>query len=540
MDISKRFNDRHKNEKTRKTASNIILCIFAAFNVCFFTPIDIFFANADELAFPIKLMSLYLGIITVAVAAALFLGCVLIRGKANGIYRAVIFAASLALYIQGNFLSINMGKLLGDDYRVSVGRTVLDIAVWAIIFAAVFIIRRKFSEQFEKAVTYVSAAVIFIQLVALVSAFIQCMKHSQPSTISTLLGGVQDLSINMAACTNDDLDVYSSEKNFIIIMPDEYDSHCFDEALKQGSPAGFDGFTYYTNTVGMYHWTQEAIPYAFINSSVYSEGDETFLQTVAQNYEARVYADYNIPDPKLMIKYCDNYINVVVLFRDGFSYTKSLLELTMFRVLPEPLKPFVIPEYKGLAQIDYTLPDNKERYRGDNLFFYNNFPRELTITDTPQFKYIYLDGLHLPRNMNKDMQRVNDTVSLEDTTDVVNKMIGEYLETLKEYGVYDNSDIFIMADHGVREEYKDCSVMTPLLMYKPAYSTDTGIKISNAPISHADLFPTYVKLAGGEPEERTIFDISEDEERVRRFAGNNANINIIGNIKGEYKQSTEN
>lgn len=535
MNISKRFKDSQKSEKTRKTISNIILCIFAAFNVCFFTPMDVFFANSDELAFPIALMSLYLGIITVAVAAVLFLASVLIRGKANGIYRTVVFAASIALYIKGNFLSMNMGSLLGDEYRISVGRTVLDITVWVIIFAAAFILRWKFSKQFESAITYVSAAVIFIQLVALVTGFIQCIKYSQPSVIKTLLGGVQDLNINMAACTNDDLEVYSSEKNFIIIMPDEYDSHCFDEALKQGAPAGFDGFTYYTNTVGMHKWTQHAVPYAFINSPVYSNGDETFFQTVTQNYETRFYAESTVPDPWFMYKYCRNYIDVTVPYRDSFSYANTLLELALFRVLPEPLKPFVLPEYEKIGNIDYTLPDNKEYYRSDNLDFYNNFPRELTITDTPQFKCIFLKGLHSPRNTDTNMQRVNDTVSLEDTTEVVNKIIGEYLQTLKEYGVYDNSDIFIMADHGYRNEYKDCSVMTPLFMYKPAYSTDTGIKISNAPISHADLFPTYVKLAGGEPEERTIFDIPEDEERVRYFAEDN--ISIIGNIKGEYEQS---
>lgn len=536
MNISKSADKRKMSEKSRKIVSNIVLCVFAAFNVCFFTPMDIFFGNSDELTFPIALMSLYLGIITVVLAGLLFLGCALIRGKANGIYRAVIFAASAAFYIQGNFLSMNMGELLGDDYRVSAWRVVLDISVWAAVFAAVFILRRKFPKGFETAIGYVSAAVIAVQLAALAVSFIQCLKYAQPETISTLLGGARDLAIDTVVCTDDNLEVYSSERNFIVIMPDEYDSHCFDEVLEQGAPEGFDGFTYYTNTVGMWCWTQDAVPYAFTNVPINHEGDETFLQTVSQNYETRFYSESTIPDPRLMLKYCDNYLSVVILSRDGYSYTRSLLELALFRIVPEPLKPLVLPEYEELGKTDYSLPDGKTPYYTDNLDFYNSFPRELTITEKPQFKYIAVKGLHSTRNLTADLQRSpgsRNSVSVEDTAVAVNKVIGEYLRTLKEYGVYDNSDIFIMADHGLREEHGDCSAMTPLFMYKPAYSDFSGIKISNAPISHADLFPTFVKMAGGEPSERTIFDIAEDEERERVYAGDN--VTVIGNIKGEYE-----
>ena len=139
---------------------------------------------------------------------------------------------------------------------------------------------------------------------------------------------------------------------------------------------------------------------------------------------------------------------------------------------------------------------------------------------------MYIIGLHETRTVTRDLERApeNADVSVEEEAVAVNKIVNEYLKTLKDNGVYDNSEIIFMADHGHYNGKK-----FPLLMYKPAYQNGTGIKVSNAPISYDEMFPTLVMLAGGEPNGRTIFDIGEDEERVRYFGTDNEE--IAGSVK---------
>ncbi|MDE6728437.1 MAG: sulfatase-like hydrolase/transferase [Oscillospiraceae bacterium] len=154
-------------------------------------------------------------------------------------------------------------------------------------------------------------------------------------------------------------------------------------------------------------------------------------------------------------------------------------------------------------------------------------PRDLKTTDEDVFKFIYLLGLHTPRSVTKNLERAPDSsVSPDDAAVAVNKIVNEYLKVLKENDVYDNSEIIFMADHGLSEH---AGKRFPLLLYKPANQSGTGITISNAPISYDDMFPTLVKLSGGEPTARTIFDIGEDEERVRYFGMDNKE--FYGHVK---------
>ena len=99
----------------------------------------------------------------------------------------------------------------------------------------------------------------------------------------------------------------------------------------------------------------------------------------------------------------------------------------------------------------------------------------------------------------------------------MNKILCAYLEKLRENGVYDNSDIIIMADHGSHNE-TDLRTMNqnPILLIKGRGEQHDELTVSYAPISYEDLQQAYQRLLDGEGSDG-VFDWHEGDERSRRF-----------------------
>lgn len=526
MSLTKRIKEWENSEKGKRITANIMLCVFAAFNVCFFTPLDFYITNAAEIVFPLIPVIFSAAVVFAVTFAALFLICTLTRGKANDICRLLIFGFSLAFYIQANFLSLNLGELDGHSYSVPIWKAVLNIVIWLVILAAPFAVRKKSPELCGKIMYYVPAAIVAIQIFTLSYSSVMLYFRSDDDYQDSIIfstGGFRDV------ITSKNLKTYSSNKNLIVIFTDEYDSFCYDNAVEAVPEcvSEFDGFTYYRNTLGRYGFTAAAAPYIFMNrKQTETQNDEAFFKNIKENYDTNIYFLPNYPSADVLRNYADNYITRATTLEEVAAVDSSLYKIAFFRGMPEILKGLFFVYGDNICQ---TVDTNSETstYFPDDLNFYNNLPETLDITDKDQFKLIYLYGLHHPLNITQDLERVqNGGVTPDEQAIALNKILSSYFAVLKENGVYDNCEILLLADHGIRD---DTNGKYPLLMYKPAHQTETGIKVSDAPISHDDLFPTLIRLSGGEPEARTIFDIAEDEERVRHFEGTNED--IIGNIK---------
>ncbi len=517
-------------------ASYIMLCLFAAWNVCFFMPLDIYIPNANDIQIPLKPLAACLGIVTAAVFAALLLGCVFIKGKANRIFRAVIFGLSVAFYIQGNFLAVDMGSLNGQEYSLTAWKVVQSIVIWLGILVILFAVLWKLSDEFDGLVLYISAAVFVVQIAALGITAYNTFPNYSAEELEAILHGK-----SVPYCSALDLELYSKNKNLIVIIADEYDSFLFDNTLEQApdSVSEFDGFTYYTNTTGKYGGAIAWITSGNGTNERYK--DLTFYENAAANFKANFYSEITVPPASIASKYCDNIGRMKLTLGESAKCTKSVYRLVLFRCMPEILKPLFWFDGVNIREgLDESFNKRVKAELGAGLYdydvqgFYNNLPRELAKTDEDVFKFIYMYGVHAPRLVTKDLEPSEEPVSPGEAAVAVNKIINEYFRILKENGVYDNSEIIFMADHGLTGHYDK---KFPLLMYKPAHQTETGIKISNAPISYDDIFPTLVKLTGGEPKARTIFDIAEDEERVRYFGENTAEFS--GNPKIIYPKYIE-
>ena len=194
---------------------------------------------------------------------------------------------------------------------------------------------------------------------------------------------------------------------------------------------------------------------------------------------------------------------------------KCIYSLAFYKYMPVILKE---PFHLGSADINRMTSSSDAYYRVydyNNLAFYNTIGTDVTYTDSKCFKYIYLFGLHPVRTTSKDLiDHGNTQVSKEECAEAVNKILCAYLEKLRENGVYDNSDIIIMADHGCKDN--DWGKY-PTLLIKRSGETFDKMNVSDVPVSYDDMYPTLLYLAGDESADGTVFDLKEGE-RTRYFA----------------------
>ena len=96
-------------------------------------------------------------------------------------------------------------------------------------------------------------------------------------------------------------------------------------------------------------------------------------------------------------------------------------------------------------------------------------------------------------------------------------VLNRYLQELKDAGVYDNTAIVVMADHGYGIYWNNGFLgrSNPLLAVK-GIGERHAMAVSEAPISYEDLQTAYARLMDGMASAQ-VFDAQEGESRSRRF-----------------------
>jgi arylsulfatase A-like enzyme len=174
------------------------------------------------------------------------------------------------------------------------------------------------------------------------------------------------------------------------------------------------------------------------------------------------------------------------------------LQLDIF----DPHQPLSVPE--GFEQREkelravMTLPETYKKVRERD---WKPFP------DQPDIYDLYRDYWGLYNAQSLMDYRVSYALQME----VVDRALARLIHTLKEKGLYDESLIVVMSDHGEMNGrwgivdkgvylYPDV-VRTPLVMKMPS-SMGISSRTVDAPVSLLDLAPTLLSVAGIEPEAR--------------------------------------
>lgn len=192
--------------------------------------------------------------------------------------------------------------------------------------------------------------------------------------------------------------------------------------------------------------------------------------------------------------------------------------------------PYGIKHVSGINKLDFGSTIDKFQWGNDTLYNEYKNVSEIKKTSGAQFRFIHAEGAHVPLDMDENLNRIKHGTYVQKTTATI-KLISAFIERLKENGVYDNSVIVILADHGYqpaqgKPDNYILSRFNPILLIKGAGEKHDFV-ISDKPVSYFDLPGAYDDLLDGKqsgelfpeaeyPRTRTViwYEIYKEEHMV--------------------------
>lgn len=511
-------------KKLRSNKVNGILIILAfVFNILIFAPIEIYFTNKDEFWFQAS------EIIPISIAIGLMCFVVflliakLLKGNIRKGFLRIIFALTTALYIQGNYLNFGYEKLDGSkiDWNKMIGKGFINVAIWLIILFFPYFFRKLKKEKNLK---------LFTSLISLLIVLVETI------TLGTLVitNKSKDKSSQMAL-TNKEIFNYSKNENIIVIMSDTFEGTYMNEILEKRPEykEKLKDFTYFDNCTGVSFYTYSSMPTLLtgeeskVGNTLRENVDLCFnntnmYQVLKDNgYTSEVYTE-------VALKPNDNKISNLKEFNQKYSLKtkiglyEKLNKYVLYRYMPHFLKSnFVITsdDFSKVRNMDTKVAYTDKSYYLDDVEFNKNLVKSgLTSNQNNTFKFYHMNGMHVPYNTTEEVEYNFSKEYLE--KDDYQKRITEGIASLnilinlanklKEAGIYDNTNIIFLADHGYQNRF-----YTNLIVKQAGSSHE--FEINSAPVTLLeDLRPTILNMATNSKNYgKDFFDYSEEEKRTR-------------------------
>ncbi|MCK5862794.1 MAG: sulfatase-like hydrolase/transferase, partial [Candidatus Hydrogenedentes bacterium] len=480
----------------------------------FFIPFSLYLLNKEVFFSAPSLVAMLLLAFAAIAFTLLSLPLLFTRGMARAAVLTMLMFLTLAIWTQANFLNWDYGLLDGSAlrWRLFERHSIIDISVWLFLFISIMTIG---------IMKKISFRTLFLILLFMQSGNILYTWTTVNQDIS------HDTTENLSITTTDRFS-FSTEKNIILLVLDAYQTDIFNEYLEHNPDfkKKLPGFTYYPNAVSEHFYTERSIPtlltgnYLTANTvpenKTFKEHKNDMLRHHSipallkdSNYHVGIYPFYaknNYP-PAIFGGSADNYLHTNLLLEEGANEISGLMAVCMFRIAPHL--------FKKKIHTRFLLSASFEQDRDEFTF---DMQKHLRAGITaPCFKYYHLQGLHGPHIINGERMDAEDRKSALKIAHLVNRMLAEFIAKLQEVHVYNNADIFIVADHGLYNDsehvrygnyspdlsednmppldafVKKCRAL-PLFLYKPARAT-APLNISCIPVCLSDIFPTLLDIA---------------------------------------------
>jgi len=507
----------------------LLLAACCAFLLLIYAPFELYLTNQADFWFtPAMLLPMALlmfALCTVFLTLALLIG----RRISEKLYR-VLFAGAAAVfvcsYIQGNFLVSSLPVMNGTpvDWSAYPMERLKTVLVWLLVAALAFILIKKLGfAKFEKGAVLLAAAV---SLILGVTMFTLSLSSPAPDKSNAL------------AVTDKELYRMSDDGNFVILILDAVDSGEFKKILAEGDNREvFQDFTYYENTVGAYPYSLCAVP--FIESGMWYEADMPFSEYLpaalmsspvlsraeSEGYDIGLYTFENsfyLGKDDFAGKYVNMLEDDPAIGSQLFA-CKLLLKMGIIKYAPWDLKYLGYDLYGRLTENRvYNGEAGVEYFSDSNRAFYLHMQQQEPFQPSSAkcFKLIHLEGSHEPYDLDADVNPTADG-SYQDKIRASIKTADSFFGALREKGLYDNTAIVVMSDHGYAVGYEGSNMQqNPILLIK-GLGERQELETSSAPISYADLQEAFLRLMDGEAGGQ-VFDWQEGDQRERRFMLYNA------------------
>jgi len=541
------FDSSVENKITRwstikSKSKTIVPAVLTPLALLFITgPMMIYYGNIIEFSVPYSaILPRFLGA-TFAFLIFISIGIIVFRPSISERLTAAFMTLGILMWIQGNLITRNYGVIdgRGMDFNTYSSAGILETLAWAVtIVIAVY-----FGRNIKRYSPAVCAIILAMQGAAILSK----------AAIAP------DISDKFPTPINQSIFEFSKKRNIVLIILDTFQSDVFFEITRENPEwkTRLKDFTYFRDMTSGYQNTGGALP--LIMTGEYFDNNVRFEDFVKEK-------SLTVGFPHLLTKngylvdlvtskfftYCSPevtrncyepnyfeaddinplrrffYLTDLSMFRHGFHHAKKLVygnrQWFLRRILFQNYKPPVDP--------DATLTS----MFSDNMY---------TETDKLVMKLIHLAAPHPPIRIDENLNAFNGQYN---RTNFKRQARGALryaeilLDGMKRIGVYDNSTIMIMADHGADvpvsfdgTNFKDAGPFKTwkpsrnaheikrrgmaLLLIKKKSETHDSMKISDSQISQADIAPTVLAEAGIKSPSgaRSIFDIPESETRMRRY-----------------------
>lgn len=507
-----------------KLSAPVVGCF--TFTFVLFGIFDLYVGNYK--LFPFALKDIWLNVLLLALFVYLLIQIVffLLKGRIFDILLSLLFGFLIAGYIQGNFLNLDFGQLTGDaiSWQSYTTHALVNLAIWAGI-AALPIVLRYFSRRVWKAVlTFLSVLLIGMQGVGLLSTI----------SGSNVLSGASQTGKYLSQKGMYEL---SSNHNLIVIVLDRLDQRYIEEMLAT-DPTFYDrldGFIQYTDYTSYYCRTFPSGVNLLTGAlSMYDTPADRFFEKAWKQssflpdlrkagYTTKLYMDrpYMYTKIEQISHVADNVVDGRIKIKT-MPMLKKFLKLSAFRYAPHALKPSF---YVSTVEFGQVVDVNREfpPHVTDDAAFYQRLQATgLSLKeDKKNFVYYHLNGMH-DQILDENARRLpkGERGSIVMQMKACFKIVYDFLDQMKALGVYEDSTIIILGDHGksMDKTNLDYAVRTGLFV-KPKGAAGTPLVRSDAPVSQEQFCSTIIEQAGLDNSKygATFFDIPKNADVVRRF-----------------------
>lgn len=519
----------------------LLVSAFCSLTVLFVAPVEIISGASGDLLFGLSdiwgIMLAFAFVVALAIALVLSL----FRKKWYLLILTLAFCVGCACYIQAAFLNGGLPEANGKDVDWlgdHLPSMIISAVVWLIVIVTPLVVCMKKPRITRAVIASLSVALLIVQGVGVASLFIGEDGASASGPI---------------VVTEDGLFEVSSEENVVVFVLDNYDTKVFKQVAQDdpGMLEEMDGFTWYSNSAGVMIPTSFAVPYLLTGIepdedeelATYLERRYTeseFLEDLhATGYSIGIYTDTfglaYLDDDQEQSEIYDNVMNIHPVDEPiRVSPKQTILLLTrcaLYRDMPWAFKPrfwFYTDELNTRIpqRAEGGDPAQKPYYIDDTGYFDELQTRGLSIQDedySGAFRFIHLLGAHSPFSLDETGRDIGiGNSDQERQARGSMRMVGYYLQKLKELGLYDKATIIITSDHGDWRASMEAPDETtePILLYKPAGEQSfEGVRQSDAPVSHADFQATVLAAMGADHSNygATYSEYGEEDERVRNF-----------------------
>ncbi len=469
--------------KDRLIKNNGLLVVLSITATLFILgPTSVFFDNYYGLTFSFSDLMLEMAFPFIITTVILLLLVVIVPNKLSNTLLSLLLMVGVAFWLQGLFLTFGYGIL---DGSTDLSKLKLQGFISTITWIICILIGVLLSKKIITLVKPVIFIIIISQLSLIIPSVINATNVKSNMATKDDIGENKEVYLTVEDMKNHrDMFNFSKDKNIIYIILDTFDYKIFEKLLNEDKiKKAFKDFTIYSNYSTVIQYTDLSVLSQFAGK-VYDNSipiKEMIKESFTSGYSApevlkdngwsnKVYTKYAYYHYHHTPKLYDSAYKVSNTNSSDFNLNKvnEIIDASYFKYMPHFLKGnFLVNE----SHIEWD-------------FWFLDFVRNKQFknqSEKPVFFTVQLHAFHGPYVVDKDLNVVESS-NINDQGYASLMMVNEFLDKLKESGVYDNSLIIITGDHGLFAHRNHVA-----LMVKDVNSRNDSYKLEDYPTSQVDM-----------------------------------------------------